>query len=142
MNAWAPRLTRGVALVAMLATSSCGLVINGISSKVSAKSSTPGAKVYVNGFEATQKEVIVLNDRPSLLLVRAKGYRDRVITLEPHTPAGPIVLDVIFAVPSLLMAPLIDLQAGMFSSISGPDDPVALEADSKVTRPRPTYSLK
>ena len=117
----------------------CASGMNGMSDKLMAESPTTGARVFVDGFDATRKAVVVPNDRPHIVLVRAPGYADRVVALEPHVRALPIVLDVLLAVPSFLIAPLVDLGTGFWSGVDSPGEPVALAPAVAMMRARPTY---
>jgi hypothetical protein len=133
----------GASLIAVaVSTLGCAAFLNGVSDKVTATSPTAGARIYVDGFDATAAPVQVPNDRPHLLLVRAPGYRDKVVTLEPRVRPVPIVLDILLAVPTLLVAPLVDLELGWWSGIDRPSQPIALEAETQdPARPRPSYDV-
>lgn len=125
-----------------LGASSCALVMNGATGDLGATSPTPGAKVYVDGIEATGKTVPVFNDRTHVVLVRAEGHDDRVVDVAPTVQAAPIILDVVFAVPSLLIAPLVDLSLGWWKDIDPIEEPIALEKSGGLSpRARPVYRV-
>jgi len=107
---------------------------------VKAKSETPGAKIYVDGFDATTKQIVVPNDRSHIVLVRANGYHDKLVVVTPTVQAAPIVLDIVLAAPSILIAPLTDIAIGWWRAIDSPKAPINLEQEVRtVTRARPVY---
>jgi hypothetical protein len=126
-------------LLAALPMTGCAVVMNGPADKLTAKTNTPGARVYVDGFDATGHPVIVPNDRPHIILVRAQGYADRAVVINPKVKAAPIVLDVIFAVPSFLICPITDLVFNAWTAVDSPEKPIDLAQPVAVQRERPTY---
>jgi hypothetical protein len=132
---------RAASLALVLAPSGCAIVMNGFTDKIKVKTSTPGARVYVDGLDATNG-VVVVNDRPHVVLVRAAGYQDGVVLVAPTVQAAPIVLDVILAVPSFLIAPLVDLAIGDWRAIDSPKAPIDLTpVVAAEKRPRPAYAV-
>jgi hypothetical protein len=118
----------------------CAAILNGPTGELGATSATPGARVYVNGAEATGKTVRVFNDRRHVVLVRAPGRSDRVIEVAPSVRAAPIILDVVLTVPTLAIAPLVDASLGWWKDTSPIDEPVDLAPERAAPqRPRPVY---
>jgi len=133
------RIRALVTAIAFAPAVGCAAIMNGVSDKLTAKTTTPGARVYVDGFDATGHPLVVPNDRPHIILVRAKGFDDRVIVVEPKVKAVPIVLDVVFTVPTFAIAPLVDLTLGWWTAVDSPEERVALSPAAAHPRPRPTY---
>jgi hypothetical protein len=132
---------RFLALIALAAPcSGCAALINGVSDKLTAHSDTPGARVYVDGFDATGAPIVVPNDRSHIILVRAAGYRDKVVVVNPTVQSVPIVLDVVLAVPSFLIAPLVDISLNWWTAIYKPKQAINLEPPNRVARERPVYA--
>lgn len=135
------RLAVVAAALASFGGGACATVINGTTSTIEVRTSTPGAKVYIDGFEAKESQP-VQNDQAHILLVRAPGYTDHVEIIEPSVAPLPIVLDVIFAVPSFLVVPLVDVMIGQWFDVSSRDEPVALrKAAARTPRARPIYQV-
>jgi hypothetical protein len=124
-----------------IGSSSCAMVMNGATGDLGATTTTPGAKVYVDGIETPSgQSIAVFNDRKHVVLVRAEGHEDRVVDVEPKVQAAPIVLDVVLAVPSLLIAPLVDLSLGWWKDVDPIEEPIALDkAGAPTARARPMY---
>jgi len=139
------RLAAHVAQMALVAAATgstgCAALLNGATDKVTATSPTPGARVYVDGFDATAAPLVVPNDRPHVLIVRAPGYRDSVTELDPEVKPVPIVLDVVLTVPTVAIAPLTDLCLGWWTALDVPKTPVTLQQAALATRARPTYKV-
>jgi len=128
-----------VVALPVVTSTGCGMVINGFSDSLTAQSPTPGAKVYVDGFDATKAPIEVPNDRPHVVLVRAPGYADRVIDVFPSVSGAVIALDVIFAVPSLFATIYIDSLLSYWFTIDAPEEPITLAKATKTERARPVY---
>ena len=136
------RAAAGLGAVVLAACSTgCAMIINGTSDKVTASSSTPGSRVYVDGFDATTQYIRVPNDRPHVLLVRAPAHRDEVVELKPKVRPVPIVLDVLFAVPTLGIVPVVDLSFNWWTGVDAPRGVIELKPDATSPRPRPTYFI-
>lgn len=126
-------------LVLLSGNMGCAAILNGFKDKVSAKSATPGARVYVDGFDATTAPAVVANDRAHILMVRAPGHDDRVMELRPYVNPVPIVLDVLLAIPTFGVAPLTDLCINSWTKIDSPGESIDLAPEVPTARPRPAY---
>lgn len=133
---------RAVALAAAAAFApGCGLMMNGVTTNVKVTSPTPGAQIYLNGAPLGALATVGMpasNFDHHVLLARAPGKVDKVLRLTPKVQVAPIILDVVAALPSLLIAPAIDGMMNMWFKIE-PNEigALALEDAKGIDRPAP-----
>ncbi len=130
----------GLALTSLLGNGCAGLM-NGVQDTIKVRSDTPGARVYVDGFDATTTPPSVPNDRAHIILVRAPNHSDAVVIVHPRVRPIPIILDILFAVPSFALVPLTDLGLNSWYGVDSPDHPIEPGPAAIPPRSRPSYRV-
>src|SRR5688500_14968006 len=98
------RRMRGGAVVlvaACVAISGCGAMMHGSTTQVAVASRPTGAHAWVDGryVGVTPIRVMLPSREPHELVVRAEGYQERRVRLEPRVTDGYIVLDAMMGFP-------------------------------------------
>jgi len=119
-------------MAGLLIFSSCSTIFQGSRQNVTIQSTTPDAKIIVDGADVGKDQVMVKlrRNQDHTIIVKKDGYETKTILLQKNTQAGYVVVDIVLALTGFgLVFIIVDAATGSWHKFDM--DRVAVDLDPK-----------